>query len=81
MPNASAVTSFNLMPPLLRRTIHDAYDDVMDALEARHGRDNWVTYETIRVTVARHIVEQAKHGECDVERLRQSALAFVHLDA
>jgi hypothetical protein len=81
MPNPTAVTSFNLLPPVLRRTIHDAYDDAMETLEARHGCDKWLMYETIRMTVARHIVEQAKHGECDVERLRESALAVVHVES
>ena len=78
MPNPHSVTSFNLLPPVLRRMIHDAYDDAMETLEARRGCDRWLTYETIRVTVARHIVEQAKHGECDADRLRVSALTAVH---
>jgi hypothetical protein len=33
------------------------------------------------VTVARHIVEQAKHGECDVDRLRVGALTAVHFSS
>ncbi|MEQ1865524.1 MAG: hypothetical protein ABL996_12860 [Micropepsaceae bacterium] len=80
MPNPTAVTSFNLLPPTLRRTIHTAYDDAMETLEARQGCDKWLAYETIRMTVARHIVEQARHGECDVQRLRESALNVVHFD-
>lgn len=78
MPNPHAVTSFNLLPPVLRRAIHDAYDDAMEALEARQGCDRWLTYETIRVTVAHHIVENAKHGESNVDRLCVGALTAVH---
>ena len=81
MPNPHFVTSFNPLPPLLRRTIHNAYDDAMEALEARQGCDRWLTFENIRVTVARHIVEQAKHGECDVDRLRVGALTAVHFSS
>jgi hypothetical protein len=53
----------------------------METLEARQGCDKWLTYETIRMTVSRHIVEQARHGECDVHRLRDSALTVVHFDS
>lgn len=81
MPNPLAVTSFNLLPPVLRRTIHDAYDDAMEALDARRGSDNWLSYDTIRMTVARHIVEEARHGEHDVERLSRSALTVVHFES
>ena len=81
MPYPAAVTSFNQLPPTLRRTIHNAYEDAMETLEARHGRDKWLTYETIRMTVSRHIVEQARHGECDVQRLRENALAVVYFES
>jgi hypothetical protein len=53
----------------------------METLETRQGCDKWLTYETIRMTVSRHIVEQARHGECDVQRLRESALAIVHFES
>jgi hypothetical protein len=81
MPNPSAVTSFNLLPPALRRTIHDAYNEAMEVLEARQGSNNWLSYETIRMAVARHIVEEARHGEHDVERLSRSALTVVHFES
>lgn len=81
MPNPCAVTSFNLLPPALRRTIHDAYDEAIEALNARQGSDNWLSYETIRMTVARHIVEEARHGEHDVERLSKSALTVVYIES
>lgn len=80
MPSSTAVTSFNLLPPHFRRAIHDAYDDTMETLETRYGCGRWLTYESVRMTVARHIVDQAKHGECDVERLRESALTAIHLE-
>jgi hypothetical protein len=81
MPNNAAVTSFNLLPPVLRRTVHDAYDDAMQTLDAREGCDKWLSYRDMRVTIARHIVGQARQGECDVERLRASALRAVHFKA
>ena len=81
MPSPSGVTAFNLLPPALRRTIHDAYDDTMEILEARRGTHRWPSYNTIRMTVARHIVERATHGECNAQRLRDSALTAVHLDS
>ncbi|MDZ4739316.1 MAG: hypothetical protein SGJ03_05355 [Alphaproteobacteria bacterium] len=81
MPNTSSVTSFNMLPPALLRTIHDAYDDAVEAVAARQGNDHWVMKDWILKTIARHIVEQAKHGECDVVRLRASALTAVHFDS
>lgn len=81
MANATSVTSFNLLPPVLRRTIHEAYDDAMEVLGTRQGCNQWLTYQTMSMTVARHIVEQAKQGECDVERLRVSALSAVYLNS
>ena len=81
MPNTAAVTSYNLLPPVFRRAIHEAYDDAMVALGTRQGDDRWLTFERMSMTVARHIVEQAKHGECDVDRLRVSALTAVHFSS
>ena len=81
MPNTSSVTSFNMLPPALLRTIHDAYDDAVEAVAARQGNDRWVMKDWILKTIARHIVEQAKHGECDVVRLRASALTAVQFDS
>jgi hypothetical protein len=78
MASATSVTSFNLLPPVLRRTIHEAYDDAMETLGTRQGCNQWLTYESMSMTVARHIVEKAKQGESDVERLRISALTAVH---
>lgn len=78
MPNTSSVTSFNKLPPALLRTIHDAYDDAVEAVTARQGNDRWVVKDWMLTTMARHIVEQARHGECDVVRLRASALTAVH---
>lgn len=80
MSNPVAITSFNLLPPMLRRTIHSAYDDAMEALDARQGSNHWPSYEAIRMTVVRHIVEQARHGEHDAGRLSRSALTVVHLE-
>jgi hypothetical protein len=81
MPISVAVTSFNLLPPVLRRTVHDAYDNAMKTLDAREGCDKWLSYKDMRMSIARHIVRQARQGEFDAERLRASALRAVHFNA
>ncbi len=81
MPIQSSVTSFNKLPPALLGIIHDAYDGAVDAVAMRQGNDRWVSQDWILKTMARHIVEQARHGECDVVQLRVSALTAVHFES
>jgi hypothetical protein len=72
MPYSPSITSFNALPPALIRSIHVAFDDAIGAIES-----NSRVPMDARAAVARRIVELAKHGECDVVRLREVGLAAV----
>jgi predicted aminopeptidase len=63
------------------RAIHTAYDDALAVVQERQGCDRWLMQDWIHKTLARHIVEQARQGECDVVRLRLNALNAIHLDS
>jgi hypothetical protein len=80
MTDSGSVTSFNLLSPVFRRAIHEAYDDVMYTLELEGRHVDFLSTRKISATVAHHIVEQAQHGECNVERLRNSVLSAMHFD-
>jgi hypothetical protein len=75
MPQISSITCFNALPPTLVRTIHEAFDDAVVVLERNWARGS----DSDRAVLARHIVDLAKHGECDASRLRDGALAAIHL--
>ena len=65
-------TAFNTLPPTLVRIIHEAFDDAVGMLDRTYASDK------VRAAISHHIVELARHGECDVIRLRDSALKVVH---
>lgn len=68
----SDITSFNVLEPRVVRTIREAFDDAV--LEIEHCVGAPLT-EDSRAKVARRLVELAKHGECDFQRLRSAALS------
>jgi len=67
----SHITSFNVLEPRVVRTIREAFDDAVEEIEKRRGAD--VPQDT-RAKLARQLVELARHGECDFQRLRSAAL-------
>ena len=71
----AAITSYNALPPVVLRTIREAFDDAVKEIEQRRG----TLPECERVKVARHLVDMAKHGECSFERLRGAAIEAVAL--
>jgi hypothetical protein len=77
MPYSSSITCFNALPPALVRTIHEAFDDAVRVLDRSRPTSRGPDSE--RAKLARQIVELAKHGECDAIRLRDAALAAIHL--
>jgi hypothetical protein len=65
------ITSFNVLEPRVVRTIREAFDDVVQEIQTRRGAD--VPQDT-RAKLARKLVELARRGECDFQRLRSAAL-------
>ena len=70
----SSPTSFNALPPALVRIIHEAFDDAVEMLNPSYVSND------VRAAISHHIVELARHGECDAKQLRDSALRVVHID-
>ena len=66
------ITSFNNLQPTVVRTIREVFDEAVRELEARHGMSTLP--QEAQARVAKHIVDLAKHGECNRERLRSAAL-------
>jgi hypothetical protein len=70
------ITSFNVLQPSVVRTIREAFDDAMQEIEKRRG---FGVPEDARAKLARRLVELARHGECDFQRLRSAALTALPL--
>ncbi len=68
------ITNFNHLQPAVVRTIREAFDDAVREAERKRPLT-----EGLRAQLARRIVELAKHGECDVARLRTEALSAIQL--
>jgi hypothetical protein len=68
------ITSFNVLEPRVVRTIREAFDDAVSEIERRRGASAPLP-EATRAQLARRLVELAKHGECDFQRLRSAAIA------
>jgi hypothetical protein len=50
------------------------FDDAVSELERRRGSGTAPLPEATRAEVARRLVELARHGESDTERLRRAAI-------
>ena len=73
----ATVTSYNALPPIMLRTIREAFESTVGELEERHGRHAVTDYT--RAALARQMVRLARNGECDAIRLQAQALTYVHL--
>ncbi len=71
------ITTYNALNPSMVRTIREVFDDAVCEIERRRGTNAPPLPENVRAEVARKIVELAKHGECDTERLRNAAISAV----
>ncbi|MDZ4865690.1 MAG: hypothetical protein SGI91_00065 [Alphaproteobacteria bacterium] len=65
------ITSFNVLEPRVVRTIREAFDDVVQEIQKRRGID---VSEATRAKLARQLVDLARRGECDRQRLSNAAL-------
>jgi hypothetical protein len=68
------ITTFNRLRPDMVRAIREVFDDAVSELERRRGSEGAPLPETMRAEVARRLVELARHGESDTERLRRAAI-------
>ena len=57
-----------------RGVAREVFDDAVSELERRRGSEGAPLPETMRAEVARRLVELARHGESDTERLRRAAI-------
>ena len=68
----SDITSFNCLEPRVVRTIREAFDDCVSELEKRRGAG---VSDDVRAKLAKRLVDLARHGECDLQKLRSAALS------
>ena len=68
------ITTFNRLRPDMVRAIREVFDDAVSELERRRGSGTTPLPDTKRAEVARRLVELARHGESDTERLRRAAM-------
>lgn len=68
----SDITSFNCLEPRVVRTIREAFDDCVRELEKRRGAG---VSDDVRAKLAKRLVDLARHGECDFQKLRSAALS------
>lgn len=71
------ITSFNTLKPTVVRAIREVFDEAVSEIEKRRGANAPPLPESVRAEVARKIVDLARHGECDAERLRRAAISAV----
>ncbi len=67
----SHITSFNVLEPRVVRTIREAFDEAVQEIQTRRGVD---VPEDTQAKLARQLVELARRGECDRQKLRSAAL-------
>jgi len=65
------ITAYNALEPSVVRKIREAFDGAVKEVESRRGD----APDHTRAKLAREIVGLARHGECDVNRLRAAALS------
>ena len=68
------ITTFNRLRPDMVRAIREVFDDAVSELERRRGAGTPPLPEAMRAELARRLVDLARHGESDAERLRRAAI-------
>lgn len=75
--NNTQITTYNKLEPSVVRTIREAYDGAVNELELRRGSDAPPLPEDSRAKLAQCLVNLARQGECDFDRLRIAAMMSV----
>ena len=70
------ITTFNTLKPTMVRTIREVFDDAVRELETKRGCGAPPLSDKARAELARHLVDLARHGECDTVRLREAAVSL-----
>lgn len=73
MPVTRTINTLNTINPAAIRSIREAFEDAVRRLETRQPLCDLP--DSLRASLARQIVELAREGERDVDRLRDGALA------
>jgi len=81
MPDQTSITAHNALQPAVVRKIREAFDDAVKTVEDLRGPGAPPPSDDTRAKLAKAIVGMARHGVCDVKRLRDEALSALHLTA
>lgn len=68
-----SITTFNPLQPRAIRIIREVFDETTQEYEILHAPSAIRLPDDKRAQIARKLVELARHGELDVERLRSAA--------
>lgn len=68
------ITTFNRLKPEMVRAIREVFDHAVSELERRRGCKASPLSDAMRAEVARRLVDLARHGESDTEKLRRAAI-------
>lgn len=75
--NNMQITTYNKLDPRVVRTIREAYDNAVIEIEQRRGIQAPPLAEDSRAKLAQCLVNLARQGECDVDRLRVAAMTAI----
>jgi hypothetical protein len=79
MQSQPSITAYNVLQPSVVRNIREAFDDAVKAVQEHRGPDAPPPSDDVRAKIAKTIVAMARHGVCDVKRLRDETLSALHL--
>ena len=79
MPSQPSITAYNVLQPNVVRNIREAFDDAVSAIETYRGPGAPPPSDAMRAKLAKMIVGMARHGVCDVKRMRDDALTALNL--
>ena len=79
MPNQICITAQNVLEPWVIRTIREAFEEAIKAVQEHRGPDAPPPSDGIRAKRAKQIVSMARTGECSTNRLRDGALNALQL--
>lgn len=79
MQSEHSITSFNALQPTFVRSIREAFDDTIKAVEESRGPGAPPPSDDVRAKISKIIVAMARQGVCDVKRLRDDALSALHI--